>query len=158
MNQRKWIGRDSNPQRPRRDVIYSHVQPTRICLRSEKLGANGGSRVSRTPCRSRHALCSKQAHASRDSASRFRRKEEDSHLTPLSGRTLLSKQVRDLARFSFHCRRQEVERRTAGVCSMAPPGGRWRSRSPHSGRPCASRSKRAPSLMDSPSMGQDGEI
>src|SRR6266540_412401 len=48
-----------------------------------------------------HALFSKQAHASRDSASMIRRKEEDSHLTPLSGRTPLSKQVRGLARFSF---------------------------------------------------------
>ena len=83
-------------------MIYSHVQPTVFASDPKKLGADGGSRVSRTPCRWRHALGSKQAHASRDSASMIRRKEEDSHLTPLSRRTLLSKQVRGLARFSFH--------------------------------------------------------
>ena len=47
---RKWIGRDLNPQRPEGRDLQSRAA-NRICLRSEKLSANGGSRVTRTPCR-----------------------------------------------------------------------------------------------------------
>jgi hypothetical protein len=145
-------------------VIYSHVQPTVSASDPNELGANGGSRVSRTPCRSRHALCSKQAHASRDSASRTsQRKEEDLHLTPPRGAhsafetgprpcsVFLPAEERGLAPRT-RVRVSSVFKTVSSTCSIAPPSGRRRSRPSHSPMACASPSKRAPSPMDSPSI------